>query len=131
MRNERESALLDDRIMELAVKGLPAREVAERLGESPSLVHKRMGRMRASGLLPPLAVCRGTSRDTYDWRSYVRHRYGTKIGSMRDLLGTMSAEELDQLLRQIPKGASIADYVAAIVKDTLADENPLQIGQEK
>jgi hypothetical protein len=114
-----ESEALNERIRALSLSGITSREVAEKLGMDHNKIKSRITRMRESGKLPPLAWCRGTEVSTYDAVKVTNFAHGARLGSIRQLVNCLSKEHIKKLAKETPQGMTIAEYIAAIVKDEL------------
>lgn len=126
-------------IVRLACTGMPSNAIACRLGVRHDGVRTRLNRLRSAGLCPPVHVARMGGVDPAPWLEKLESRgrfynrpatlprvKGTKnrvrTGTMGDLIACLGSDLAFKLGKEVPDGASLAEYIAAIVKDAVLEE---------
>lgn len=121
-RNQ-ESLDLWQQVHALAMEGLTAREIAERLDIKPSVVSQRIAHFVRHGLLP-YANERKAARRKEAWSTVRRlcYEHGKVHGSMSQVVDCLSIEQAEWLFNNTPKGATVAEFVASIIVDAYEEE---------
>lgn len=116
-----ESNELNAQIRELSLEGLSMRAIGEALGHHERMIAGRVGRMRKAGYLPSAIQCRSerTKRSKIACHSA---KYDRRLGTMSTAMDCMSAEQIHWLYSNTPKGMSVAQHVASILKDVYFEE---------
>jgi hypothetical protein len=111
---------VDARISALTADGLTSRQVAQRLGLGLPMVRSRISRLRKKGAIPKLLVCRyGQEYATLKEREA---RTPGNIGSIRQFVRCLTRGEMERLVKMVPKGLTVAEFAAAVMKDLIAEE---------
>ena len=117
-----ESNTVNRQIIALANAGLSIREVAERVGMNPPAVASRMTTLMRDGKLKAHSERTG-SRDTKAGRYHIlRRRYGRNTGSITTILAGITFEQAEWLYETTPDGMSVAEWVAALLRDLIDAE---------
>lgn len=115
------SAELNERIRILALDGLSIRAIATELGRSRSMVSSRISVMRKKGRVPSAVICKEGKTKRSRLVAY-SIKFGRRLGTMSAAMDCMSREQVQWLFRKTPEGMSVAQYVAAIVKDVYQED---------
>jgi hypothetical protein len=112
-------------IRALALSGLTHRQIAEAARCTYGSVVHHVNALVQSGEIPRVGLRRKTTqhRDKERWRlQAARERHGVVLGNWHTVLRALSDDQLDWLLAQVPKNATAADVVRAIIIDAYEDE---------
>lgn len=108
---------LTKRVAEMRLAGSTRTEVKETLGVSINVVAREITKARAVGLLPPKKPGSFQNKIREDAK-----RHGITRGSVQETLSLLTPETREWLMRNTPRGSTIAAMVAAIVTDAHHDE---------
>lgn len=61
--------------------------------------------------------------DAIDARNMFRYTYNVRTGSIKDVMSLLNRDELQWLGKQTSPHSTVAELIAAIVKDAYAEEN--------
>jgi len=92
-------------------------QIGETLDRNRNWVGTRITKARELGLLPPKPIMSRHDQITLALKEKECDR-----GSIKQTLSGLSEDELLWLLNQLPAGMSVAELIAAIVKDAYAEE---------
>ncbi len=95
----------------MTLSGKTAKDIAEDLSLSRSMVHKYILDAREAGLLPPRRV-----------PHMFRGRNDPPAGSMALMLATLPDHVRIWVYSQVPGGGTVAELVAGIITDAYQDE---------
>jgi hypothetical protein len=126
-------------IIRLACTGMPSEAIAAKLNVGSDGVRSRLTRLRSAGLCPPVHVARAGGVDPAPWIAKIdaRGRFynrppslprakntknRVRTGTMGDLIACLGPDLAFKLGKEVPDGASLAEYIAAIVKDAVLEE---------
>jgi len=104
-------------VAELRLKGMNNIQIGETLDRNRNWVGTRITKARELGLLPPKPIMNRHDQVTLALKEKECDR-----GSVKQALGALDENELMWLLDQLPAGMSVAELIAAIVKDAYAEE---------
>lgn len=118
----KDSEALNAQIRDLALDGLSMRAIGDELGHHPRMIAGRIGRMRKAGYLPSSAQCRERRITKRTKVAAASAKFDRRLGTMSTALDCMSPEQIKWLYTSTPKGMSVAQFVAAIVKDAYQED---------
>jgi len=104
-------------VAELRLKGMNNIQIGETLDRNRNWVSTRIAKARELGLLPPKPIM-----SRHDQVTLFLKENECERGSIKKVLSGLSEDELLWLLDQLPAGMSVAELLAAIVKDAYAEE---------
>jgi hypothetical protein len=104
-------------VAKLRLKGMNNIQIGETLDRNRNWVGTRIAKARELGLLPPKPIMNRHDQVTLALKEKACDR-----GSIKQTLSGLSEDELMWLLDQLPAGMSVAELLAAIVKDAYAEE---------
>lgn len=140
MQNRIATQELDCQLVELACLGLSARSISERLGASNPMVRSRLYRLRISGLCPGVLMCRAEAPiDPKPYIKEIRSKWKVgagpfidprrprtnervALGNMGVFMSALGYDLAKRLCDEVPIGMTVAEYIAAFVKDALLEE---------
>ena len=108
-------------VVALHSQGLSNQEIAERLGTKVGLISTDVYNARKLGLLPPAP--RGGPQRSALWVLKSSGRKYKELGKMMSILDALTREEAIWLIETLPKGVTLAEYLASMVKDIYAEEH--------
>ena len=107
----------------LAVQGVGLTGIAKALGLPITTVQYRVKKLVQSGAMLPMVKLRKRAPPSPKMRvAEMRDRYGVRLGGMSDLTGLLSKKELEWLYTCTPKGATVVEFVASLIRDAHAEE---------
>lgn len=111
-------------VRELAMKGATIRQIGEALKMDYQKAKYHVCTLYQKREIPDATIRRRLGDGNPKTRAVAmaRHRHGVKIGSMSDILSDLSPEALDWLLRQTPKGGTVADIMRSLIVDAYLEE---------
>lgn len=115
-----ESKRLFERIERMLMKGMEIKDIAQKLGVSHGSVAYRVNKLIHTGRIP---YSTERKHKTSVNLSVLRYRYGTRAGSMSNMLRLLTLDELHWLITTTPKDATLAEAIAALIKDAYAEDN--------
>ncbi len=113
------------RIKEMSMGGMSAQAVSDALGVKYGSVAYHIRVMMARGDMPNVRVRRTRTSDpspTVRLQS-LRDRYEVRLGSIKEVILKLPEEKQEWLVRQAPKGGTVADVIRAIIIDAYEEEN--------
>lgn len=113
---------MDDDIAALAMQGLSAAEIGDRIGISARAVQKRIAKLMAVGLLPRARERRGKLDAEKHGGIMAMQRSGKPWGSMRALAKDMPPSVVAWLADQVPEGGTVSDVLYALVVDAYFED---------
>ena len=120
-----ESSLeLRAKIKDLAMRGLTIRQIATAVPTTYEKAKHHICTLYRMREIPEAATRRKFGDKNPKTRAFAmaRYQHGVRIGSMNDLLSDLSPEALEWLLRQTPKGGTVADIVRSLIVDAYLEE---------
>jgi hypothetical protein len=116
---------IKDQIIALYKAGLSNTEICISMGKEPGNVSNALSEARRAGLISgynpriknpmTISVAKHVSRRAKD--------KGKKVGSFKEIIGTLPKEIANWLIKQTPDGESLALTITAIITDAYHDEN--------
>lgn len=109
----------DEQIVTLARQGMRGCDIADKLNMVRGTVYAAITRARAKGLLPPPTF------NTDPHRAVQRMRESGSIrgyGLVRDIIDTLTQEQVSYLFREAPKAKSAAEAIAIFLAIHMPEE---------
>jgi hypothetical protein len=118
------SVELRAKIKDLAMRGMSIRQIAAVVPTSYDKAKYHVCALYWMGQIPDAATRRkfGDKNPKTRVLAMARYQHGVRAGSMNDILSALSPETLDWLLRQTPKGGTVADIVRSMIVDVFNEE---------
>lgn len=101
----------------LTASGDSAAEIADALGISVSSVYRYRYEARQAQQLPRVEP--KSMYSNLQNRLFTSRRF---MGNMRNLINLLSKEEVDFLFHECPEDFTIAEFIATMVRDAIAEE---------
>ena len=118
----RASTVLNNEIIKLANGGMTTQQIADAVGLTRGAAGNRMSRLISDGQLKRLSERTG-SVDTATGRYHIlRGRYKRQSGGIMDLLMQLPMEQAEWLCQTAPDGMSVAEWIAVLLRDVIAEE---------
>lgn len=118
------SAELRAKVKDLAMRGMTIRQIADAVPTTYDKAKYHICTLYRLQEIPEAATRRkfGDKNPKTRVLAMARYQHGVKIGSMSDILSDLPPKQLDWLLRQTPKGGTVADIVRSLIVDTFNEE---------
>ena len=104
-------------VAEMRLKGMNNIQIGLAVDRNRNWVSSRVTKARELGMLPPNSLV-----SIHDQITLALEAKDSKRGSVKQALGALDENELWWILDQLPAGMSVAELLAAIVKDAHAEE---------
>lgn len=114
---------LDQQIEELAGQGMSMRQIAAFTFQPFMVIKGRINRLRRAGRIPSARVSKNKMSSGSHTLTDMRIKYGIRTGTMADVAAMLTKEEIDWVQDNVPKGATLADFIALLIRDAAAEEN--------
>ena len=118
-----ESDRLNERVVDLAHRGMTVRQIADTLGISYSIARGRVQKMYAAGRIPPASVRKGTIQKKQTTIRMEFRTAGVTYGRMADIVENLTPAEVRWLVNETPRGSTLADLLTAMVRDAYAERD--------
>lgn len=109
------------KILVMRTSGMKNQEISEKLGVSPAVVGTVVYKARRNGLFPPSCGGSPFRAGLHLLRSSGR-KYSA-MGRLMDVLDALTREEVFWLVTTLPKGLTMAEHIASILRDAYAEEH--------
>ena len=107
----------------LAVQGVGLTGIAKALGLPITTVQYRVKKLVQSGAMLPMVKLRKRAPPSPKMMvADMRDKYGVRLGGMSDLTRLLSKKELEWMYVSTPKGATVVEFVASLIRDAHAEE---------
>ena len=116
------SRLLDNRIADLYDSGAKCADIARKLGVSRHTVERRISKMRKTGQVKPLDMFRAGPNPRARIARLSSH-FGRSLGHMSQAMAGLTDAQLAWLYTSTPEGMTVAQNVAAMIRDAYHEEN--------
>jgi hypothetical protein len=110
---------IDAMVANLARRGLTTRQIAQQTGLTVIAARNRAYRLRKRGVIPPVQEVR------YGKTPPPAHpcvKRPSQLGSMMSVWRALTEDERRVLTAMIPKGATVADFAASVLRDVIAED---------
>lgn len=114
---------LDQQIEELAGQGMSMRQIAAFTFQPFMVIKGRINRLRRAGRIPSARVSKNKMSSGSHTLTDMRIKYGIRTGTMADVAAMLTKEEIIWVQDNVPKGATLADFIALLIRDAAAEEN--------
>lgn len=114
---------LDQQIEELAGQGMSMRQIAAFTFQPFMVIKGRINRLRRAGSIPPARVSKNKMSNGSHTLTDMRIKYGIRTGTMADVAAMLTKEEIIWVQDNVPRGATLADFIALLIRDAAAEEN--------
>jgi hypothetical protein len=114
---------LDQQIEELAGQGMSMRQIAAFTFQPFMVIKGRINRLRRAGSIPSARVSKNKMASGADVLTAMRIGYGIRTGSMADVAAMLTTEEINWVQDNVPKGATLADFIALLIRDAAAEDS--------
>lgn len=114
---------LDQQIEELAGQGMSMRQIAAFTFQPFMVIKGRINRLRRAGRIPSARVSKNKMSSGSHTLTDMRTKYGIRTGTMADVAAMLTKDEIDWVQDNVPKGATLADFIALLIRDAAAEEN--------
>jgi hypothetical protein len=114
---------LDQQIEELAAQGMSMRQIAAFTFQPFMVIKGRINRLRRAGSIPSARVSKNKMASGADVLTAMRIGYGIRTGSMADVAAMLTTEEINWVQDNVPKGATLADFIALLIRDAAAEDS--------
>ena len=112
-----------EQVRVLAEQGMRITRIAKELGVPLTTAQSRVKQLVLSGRMAPMVEHRKKlPRSKRVMVAEFRDRYGINLGSASDLTQLLTKAEMEWLYTCTPKGATVIEFVASIIKDVHAEE---------
>jgi transposase len=139
MVTEVQSVAVNEMIVRYTCRGMTSRQIAERLNLSFYTVKSRIYRMRAAKICPSLRECRDMLVNEDEWVEKIRRgktsvipslsfpatknsKHYIPLGTMGQMVRILGRPMTLHIASTMPAGMTLAEYIAAIVKDAVLEE---------
>jgi hypothetical protein len=109
------------KIIAMRKSGMKNQEISEKLGVSPAVVGTIVYNARRKGLFPP--ACGGSPFRAGLHLLRSSGRKYSAMGRLMDVLDALTREEVFWLVTTLPKGLTMAEHIASILRDSYAEEH--------
>jgi molybdenum-dependent DNA-binding transcriptional regulator ModE len=110
-------------IKRLAMLGLTIPQMAQKAGVSYWSAAYHLNKLVQAGELPKIRARRGRNMPGPRTTQHtLRARYGVTFGRMSALFQSLSVDQRDWLLKQVPLGGEAIDVLRAIIVDTYEED---------
>lgn len=106
-------------VVNLARRGLTTRQIAQQTGLTVIAARNRAYRLRKRGVIPSVQEVR-YGKTPPPAHPYVKRP--SKLGSMMALWRALTEDERRALTAMVPKGATVADFAASVLRDVIAED---------
>ena len=114
---------LDQQIEELAGQGMSMRQIAAFTFQPFMVIKGRLNRLRRAGSIPSARVSKNKMSSGSHTLTDMRIKYGIRTGTMADVAAMLTKEEIIWVQDNVPKGATLADFIALLIRDAAAEED--------
>ena len=114
---------LDQQIEELAAQGMSMRQIAAFTFQPFMVIKGRINRLRRGGMIPSARASKNKMADGSRTLTHMRSNYGIRTGSMADVAAMLTTEEINWVQDNVPKGATLADFIALLIRDAAAEDS--------
>lgn len=114
---------LDQQIEELAGQGMSMRQIAAFTFQPFMVIKGRLNRLRRAGSIPSARVSKNKMSSGSHTLTDMRIKYGIRTGTMADVAAMLTKEEIIWVQDNVPRGATLADFIALLIRDAAAEEN--------
>ena len=114
---------LDQQIEELAAQGMSMKQIAAFTFQPFMVIKGRINRLRRAGSIPSARASKNKMASGSHTLTDMRIKYGIRTGSMADVAVMLTKDEIDWVQNNVPKGATLADFIALLIRDAAAEEN--------
>jgi hypothetical protein len=117
----KDAAQRREKILVMRTSGMKNQEISEELGVSPAVVGTVVYKARRNGIFPPSCGGSPFRAGLHLLRSSGR-KYSA-MGRLMDVLDALTREEVFWLVITLPKGLTMAEHIASILRDAYAEEH--------
>jgi transposase len=114
---------LDQQIEELAGQGMSMRQIAAFTFQPFMVIKGRINRLRRAGSIPSARVSKNKMTSGSHTLTDMRTKYGIRTGTMADVAVMLTKEEINWVQANVPKGATLADFIALLIRDAAAEDS--------
>jgi hypothetical protein len=114
---------LDQQIEELAAQGMSMRQIAAFTFQPFMVIKGRINRLRRAERIPSARASKNKMASGADVLTAMRIGYGIRTGSMADVAAMLTTEEINWVQANVPKGATLADFIALLIRDAAAEDS--------
>ena len=114
---------LDQQITELAAQGMSMRQIAAYTYQPFMVIKGRVCRLRRAKTIPSARASKSKMETGGQVIERLRIDYGIRTGTMADIADMLTKEEMAWVRTNVPKGATLADFIALLVRDAAAEES--------
>jgi len=117
-----ESRTLNKQIIALANNGLSIKQIADMVGMNKPAVASRMTILMRQGKLKRHSERTGAINTQVGRYHILNKRYGKRLGSMGEMLTKLTIDEASWLYKTTPADMTVAEWVAVLLRDVVAEE---------
>ena len=114
---------LDQQIEELAGQGMSMRQIAAFTFQPFMVIKGRINRLRRAGSIPSARASKNKMASGSHTLTDMRTKYGIRTGTMADVAVMLTKEEINWVQANVPKGATLADFIAILIRDAAAEDS--------
>jgi hypothetical protein len=114
---------LDQQIEELAGQGMSMRQIAAFTFQPFMVIKGRINRLRRAERIPSARASKNRMVSGSHTLTAMRIGYGIRTGSMADVAAMLTEQEINWVQTNVPKGATLADFIALLIRDAAAEDS--------